>query len=122
MTFREVSEKIKEKVKRIDVDIDDLALKLNTSTSTVRQMLKGNAVMLYVFLDFLEEINLQLRLNDQVITCHQDMLDYAKSVKPNKKPTAIPESTLRRFYAGENIEIARTFRILESLGIEVRIV
>ncbi|HCW73913.1 MAG TPA: hypothetical protein DHM90_09085 [Clostridiaceae bacterium] len=78
--------------------------------------------MMYVFLDFIEEIGLELRLNDQVITCHQDMLDYAKSVKPSKKPTAIPESTLRRFYAGENVETARTFRILDSLGIEVRIV
>jgi len=122
MTFREVSNKIKEKVRRTDIDIKELTEKLNTSPSTVRQMLKGNAVMMYVFLDFLEEINLELRLNDQVITCHQDMLDYAKSVKPSRMLTAIPESTIRRFFAGENVEIARVFRILESLGIEVRIV
>lgn len=122
MTFREVSNRIKEKVQRSDIDIEDLAEKLNTSESTVKQLLKGNATMMYVFLDFIEEIGLELRLNDQVITCHQDMLDYAKSVQPSRKPTVIPESTIRRFFAGENVSIARVFRILNDMGIEVRIV
>jgi len=122
MTYREVSNKIKEKVARTDVDIRALTEKLNTSPSTMRQLLKGNAVMMYIFLDFLAEINLELRLNDQLITCHQDIMDYVKAVKPSKMPSGIPESTMRRFFAGENVNVSRVFRILESLGIEVRVI
>ena len=122
MTFREVSNKIKEKVSRTNPDIGVLCYQLSTSPSTVRQLIKGNSVMLYIFLDFLTEINLELRLNDQIITCHQAIMDYVKSVKPSKMPSGIPESTMRRFFAGENVNVSRVFRILESLGIEVRVV
>jgi hypothetical protein len=122
MTFREVSNRIKENVQRTEIDIEEMTERLNTSPSTMRQLIKGNSTMMYVFLDFIEEIGLELRLNDQVITCHQDMLDYAKSVQPSRKPTVIPESTTRRFFAGENVQIARVFRILDEMGIEVRIV
>lgn len=122
MSYREVSEKIKEKVSRIDINIEDLCNQLNTSHSTVRQLLKGNAVRLYVFLDFLAEINLELRLNDEVITCHQDMINYANSIKPPKFRSAVSHNTVKRFLQGENVEVIKVFMILESMGIEVRVI
>ena len=82
--------------------------------------------MLYTFLDVISELNLELRLDDQVIQCHQDILDYILKIRVDVGRLSTKSSVKKRevinLYEGENLRIESFFRIIEGLGIEARLI
>lgn len=126
MCYEQAANRIHEKSKRIGLSYDYIAAQLNLSGETVRNLAIKKTGMLYTFLDVISELNLELRLDDQVIQCHQDILDYILKTRVDVGRLSTKSSVKKRevinLYEGENLRIESFFRIIESLGIEARLI
>lgn len=126
MCYEDIAIRIHEKSKRIGLSFDYIAAQLNLSGDTVRKLATKRKGMLYTFLDVIAELNLELRLDDQVIYCHQDTLNYIKKFNIDifsvSVSTSVPVSEIKRLLIGENISVQRFFTIVHAIGIEAKVI
>ena len=126
MSLKEITERIQDKTKRMGYCYEYLGAQVNKTGDTVRRLALHQDGTLYTLLDILDELKLELRLNDEVIQSHQDILDYINKYKiiPEKvaKNRNIPLKAVKMFCKGENINAGRVMTILEHVGIEARVI
>lgn len=105
MSLKEITERIQDKTKRMGYCYEYLGAQVNKTGDTVRRLALHQDGTLYTLLDVLDELNLELRLNDEVIQSHQDILDYIKKYK------IIPEKVAKK---STFVRSAKVIRITEQ--------
>ena len=127
MTYLEILEKINKKIAKAGLSKPDIAKELQISVSSLIVILRGKSCMLYFLLDLLDEVGLELVLNDKIpIKSHQDLIDYISRIDFVRSQISakanVSVGTIETFVKGGNVQVAKTFDVLQALGIEVRVV
>ena len=81
MSLDEITARIREKKNRMGYCYEYLGAQVLKSGDTVRRMALHQDGTLYTMLDMLDELKLELRLNDEIIQSHQDILEFLKRHK-----------------------------------------
>lgn len=126
MTAQEIFERIEEVIKRKGMVKLDISKKLGMRRDAVFVIIKNKACRLHTALDLIDEVGLELQFDNKPMGCHEDLIDYINELKPiNRRiarKTGITDETIARFRSGENVNFDSAIRIVEALGIEVRVV
>lgn len=126
MTYEEIISKVREKIEVAEMSKTDLAMELQTKPSNLNKILAGESCMIYLFLDLLDEVGLELVFNDTIpIKCHQELIDYVKNTKYVRRrvclKSKVTEITIINLEKGENVQTAKALKVLEAMGIDVRV-
>ena len=126
MPSKEIYEKIIEVMGRKGISIDTLSELTGINIDTLLTCLRRKSGMIYNTLDILDEVGLELQLDNKPIDTHQDIIDYIadRDLVNNRieNATGIFHGTVKRFIEGENVQLEKALKIINILGIEVRVV
>jgi predicted transcriptional regulator len=127
MTYEEVIKRINQKINKAGMLKKDIAKEVQISPSSLNTILKGRSCYLYLFMDILDEVGLELMLNDEIpIKSHQDLVDSLSSIDCTRRElsdkTKISAGTISSFINGDNVQVAKAFIIMDAMGVEVRVV
>lgn len=126
MTSKEVYEKILEVMERKGISREAIALETGINREAVARALRNKSGMIYNTLDIIDGVGLELQLDNKPIDTHQDILDYIsdREVTTNSIEvlTGVYHGTVKKFFEGDNVSFDKAVRILEAMGIEVRVV
>ena len=126
MTSKEIFERIIEVMERKGISREELALNTGINIETLSECLKRKSGMIYSTLDILDGVGLELQLDNKPIDTHQDIIDYIadRDIVNNRieNATGIFHGTVKSFIEGNNVSFDKAVRILDALGIEVRVV
>lgn len=126
MTSKEVYEKILEVMERKGISREAIALETGINREAVARALRNKSGMIYNTLDIIDGVGLELQLDNKPIDTHQDILDYISDRKVTTNSievlTGVYHGTVKKFLEGDNVSFDKAVRILEAMGIEVRVV
>lgn len=126
MTYLEILEKVNQKIAKAGLSKPDIAKELQVSASSLIVILRGKSCMLYFLLDLLDEVGLELVINDKVpIKSHQDLINYISRMdfvrSQISAKSKVSVGTIETFVKGGNVQVAKVFDVLDTLGIELKV-
>lgn len=131
MEQSEMFERIRKTMEAKDLNYRDIAKELRMTDVNFTNIIKKGSCMLYIFLDIIYEIGLELVLNGKPMTCHQDVVDYIQNYTKNyyvasmamiSRKTGITPLAVKRFIEGENVQLEKALKIINILGIDAKII
>lgn len=127
MTYEEIINKVNEKISRAGLRKSDIASELQINAATLINILGGKSCLIYLFLDLLDEVGLELILNNKTpVTKHQDLIDYIDALDYDRNGisgwTSISISTIRKIEKGDNVQTAKVLIVMNVIGINVKVV
>lgn len=126
MTSKEIFERIEEVIEIKGIVKRDISRSLGIARDKVYIIIKNRSCRLYTALDIIDEVGLELQLDNKPMRCHQDLIDYVNARNPASqklsRTTGLNMTTIRRFRRGENTNFGNAMKILDAMGIEVRVV
>lgn len=127
MTYEEIISKVREKIEVAEMSKTDLAMELQINPSNLNKILDGESCMIYLFLDLLDEVGLELVFNDTTpIRSHQELIDYVSNTKYVRRQvflkSKVTEITIINLEKGKNVQTVKALKVLEAMGIDVRVV
>ena len=124
MSLDEITARIREKKNRMGYCYEYLGAQVLKSGDTVRRMALHQDGTLYTMLDMLDELKLELRLNDEIIQSHQDILEFLKRHKIEAdnvaKRCSVEPIHIKKLCKGENIRADKFMDIMQGIGVEAR--
>lgn len=126
MTSKEVFEKINEVIEKKELSRNEICAAAGINKDTLTGALRREGGWLYTVLDILNGVGLELQLDNKPIESHQELIDYINdrdlvSTKITSM-TGIFDGTIKRFRDGDNVSFDKALKIIDAMGIEVRVV
>lgn len=127
MTYQELLDRINEKIDKAGILKQDIASDLRMEPNNLSRILSGDNTKIYRCLDLLDAVGLEFTFNGKPMKCHQDVIEFVdrnktESINKISLKAKIAFSTANNFFAGENVRMGSVLKILEAMGIEVRVV
>lgn len=131
MEQSEMFERIRKTIEAKELNHQDIAKELQIAVKSLTTIISKGSCMLYIFLDLIYEIGLELVLNGKPMTCHQDVVDYiqnytksyyAASMAMISRKSGISPVAVKRFMEGENVQLEKALKIINILGIDAKII
>ena len=131
MEQSEMFERIRKTMEAKELNHQDIAKELRMTDANFVNIIKKGSCMLYIFLDIIYEIGLELVLNGKPMTCHQDVVEYIQNYNKNyyaasmamiSRKTGITPLAVKRFMEGENVQLEKALKIINMLGIDAKII
>lgn len=131
MEQSEMFERIRKTIHAKELTYQALARELRMTDVNFINIIKKGSCMLYIFLDIIYEIGLELVLNGKPMTCHQDVVDYIQNYTKSyykaslamiSRKSGITPVAVKRFMEGENVQLEKALKIINILGIDVKII
>ena len=126
MTSKEIYEKINEVIdrkglsKRIVSEMHGIPYP-SLLTATWKKVSR-----IYLAMDILDAVGLELQFDNIPIRDHQDFIDFVNGRNPVgykiAKAAGVNQSTIRRLRSGEDVSLEKAMKIIDAMGIEVRVV
>lgn len=126
MTSKEVFEKINEVIEKKELSRNEICAAAGINKDTLTGALRREGGWLYTVLDILNGVGLELQLDNKPIESHQELIDYINDRDPVSTKitsmTGIFDGTIKRFRDGDNVSFDKALKIIDAMGIEVRVV
>lgn len=131
MEQSEMFDRIRKTIEAKELDHQDIAKELQIAVKSLTTIISKGSCMLYIFLDLIYEIGLELVLNGKPMTCHQDVVDYIQNYTKSyymasmamiSRKSGISPVAVKRFMEGENVQLDKALKIINILGIDAKII
>lgn len=126
MTSKEIFDRVGEVIKRKNLITEEISVGLGYNYDTLNKCIKRGSSRIYLAMDILDAVGLELQLDNITVNSHQEFIDYVNARNPVNlrisKSTGISQGMIQRLKEGDNVSFDKAVRILDALGIEVRVV
>lgn len=126
MTSKEIFDRVGEVIKRKNLITEEISVDLGYKYDTLNKCVKRGSSGIYLAMDIIDGVGLELQLDNIAVNSHQEFIDYVNARNPVSlrisKSTGISRGTIQRLKEGNNVSFDKAVRILEAMGIEVRVV
>lgn len=126
MTSKEIFDRVGEVIKRKGLSKRSISKRAGVSYETIKRAVNRKASRIYLAVDIINGIGLELQFDNKPINDHQEFIDFVNSRNPVNRRIAriagVSQGTVQRLREGENVRFDSAMRIVEAMGIEVRVV
>lgn len=126
MTSKEIFERVGETLERKGLSKRSISKMAGVSYETIKRAVNRKASRIYLAVDIINGIGLELQFDNKPINDHQEFIDFVNSRNPVNRRIAriagVSQGTVQRLREGENVRFDSAMRIVDAMGIEVRVV
>ena len=126
MTSKEIFDRVGETLERKGLSKRSISKRASVPYETIKRAVDRKASRIYLAVDIINGIGLELQFDNKPINNHQEFIDYVNKRNPVNRRIAriagVSQGTVQRLREGENVRFDSAMRILEAMGIEVRVV
>jgi DNA-binding phage protein len=126
MTSKEIFERVGETLERKGLSKRSISKRAGVSYETIKRAVNRKASRIYLAVDIINGIGLELQFDNKPINDHQEFIDFVNSRNPVNRRIAriagVSQGTVQRLREGENVRFDSAMRIVDAMGIEVRVV
>jgi DNA-binding phage protein len=126
MTSKEIFERVDETLERKGLSKRSISKRAGVPYETIKRAVSRKGSRIYLAMDIINGIGLELQFDNKPVNDHQEFIDFVNKRNPVNRRIAriagVSQGTVQRLREGENVRFDSAMRIVEAMGVEVRVV